>query len=266
MFEAYFDETGSHDGAAVLSVAGFIFESHKASEMRTRWQKVLDENKMPYLHMSEFAAGGGPYRHLGKDKRIEIQRELHAILHDAAMCGIVISVSKEAFNRSGLSDSALPNPYALCCYLCLLAVVETLGERKLEANLTYFFEEGHRNQPTTNQMMVFLFRNLERVTHSFIPKSDGGPIQAADMLAWLHNKYVANLLRGEDRMRQDLRALVSRVRCDAACLTTVGDIDAIFERMRKSISETPSVRVSGIFAGMPFGRTVSNSCAERSYW
>ena len=162
VFEAYFDETGSHDDAEVLSIAGFILESNKAAEMRLRWQEVLDVNQMPFLHMKDFDGGGGPYRHLADAKRIAIQRQLHAILYDAAICGIVISVSKDAFIQSGLRDSALPNPYALCCYLALIAVSRALGERRQLSHLSFFFEEGHRHQSMTNEPCHFYSAIMKR--------------------------------------------------------------------------------------------------------
>lgn len=66
MFEAYFDETGSHDASPVLSVAGFIFSEGKADDLRTRWGEALERSGVDLIHMVEFEGGSGRYAHLSK--------------------------------------------------------------------------------------------------------------------------------------------------------------------------------------------------------
>lgn len=42
VMEAYFDESGTHDGSSSLCVAGYLFEKENATALGIEWQKMLE--------------------------------------------------------------------------------------------------------------------------------------------------------------------------------------------------------------------------------
>ncbi|HVZ61540.1 MAG TPA: DUF3800 domain-containing protein [Terriglobales bacterium] len=61
MFEAYFDESGIHKGAAVCVVAGFYGSHSSWRAMESQWSKVLSNEDVEEFHAKEFWG-----RHSGK--------------------------------------------------------------------------------------------------------------------------------------------------------------------------------------------------------
>ena len=55
LVEAYFDESGSHDGSPVLCVAGFIIEKEKCKRMDDDIAETLEKFHLPYFRMSACA-------------------------------------------------------------------------------------------------------------------------------------------------------------------------------------------------------------------
>jgi hypothetical protein len=62
---AYFDESGSHDSAPVLCLAGFVIEQAKGQEMTERWRLMLDAFGLPFFHMTACANGTSPFMRAG---------------------------------------------------------------------------------------------------------------------------------------------------------------------------------------------------------
>ena len=74
--EAFFDESGSHEGAAILCLAGYIFKKNEAIKLWHEWRKVLHWKKLPYFHMVDCGHGNGPFANLSKNERVAVQTKL----------------------------------------------------------------------------------------------------------------------------------------------------------------------------------------------
>jgi len=59
--EAYFDESGTHHGSADICIAGYLFEKDKAADLDAVWQRMLQENGLPFFHMVDCVQGTGPF-------------------------------------------------------------------------------------------------------------------------------------------------------------------------------------------------------------
>ena len=74
MFEAYFDESGTHDGAHVLCVAGYLFESKKCKSLDLAWQAMLAEYNLPFFHMVDCIHRVFPFDHLSKEECVAVEK------------------------------------------------------------------------------------------------------------------------------------------------------------------------------------------------
>lgn len=118
------------------------------------------------------------------------------------------------------------------------------------------FEAGHANQPHSEEMMSRIFSMVPGVSYRFVTKAEGGPIQAAEMFAGLHNRYIASLIVGQARMRAVLRALARNVPLFPASLGSVGDIFSLLARLG---FPSPPVTLTGCLGQHALGI----SCTER---
>lgn len=213
------DESGSHDGAPKLCIAGFVFEADEAVKLDAEWREVLVREKIPYMRMSQFTKDGcEPYAHLSRSRRIEIEKELIAIIRKHRSLAFASGISETMYSR--VCADYFPMPHVMTAYTWCLIDCEKLVEmwardHNLDGQIAYYFESGHKHQGLANRAWDKLFSDEDRRkrfrygSHSFIDKADAGALQAADMLAYLACKWFGRGLPGTvSGMRKDLQQLL----------------------------------------------------------
>jgi hypothetical protein len=98
--------------------------------------------------------------------------------------------------------------------MCLAAVQSWIKESQINGKVAYFFESGHENQIDANKIMKRIFddstlrQSYRYVAHAFVQKEEIRPVQAADILAWLHRNYVIRAFKGNNIARKDYLSLI----------------------------------------------------------
>lgn len=220
VIESYFDDSGCHDGSHGLTIAGFVFEREHARQMRAEWAAVLAQHDLAYFHMVDFAPGNGPYKHLSQSERIAIQMQLQDVLYRHAAFGFAVSARQADFGELYGYTPSLPNAFSLCCSICLAIVSDWMAFHKHSSlNAAFFFEAGNKHQGDAAALMQRMCVARQDISCSFVSKRvGGGPVQAADMFAWLQNKYLKSHIAGERRLRKDLKAIVENINCTGVIL------------------------------------------------
>lgn len=232
MFEAYFDETGSHDHAPVLSLAGFMFAEGRAAELRERWAETLAPHGIDVIHMVEWEGRAGPYRGLDPVTHRRLHFRLVELIGETADCGVALALNKGAFDDAHLDLSIFRTPYTFLCHIALCCMSERMGETGRPMLGTIHFEQGpRRTAGHAGAVMRGLLPASGPVSCQFVPKEHGGPIQAADMFAWLHNKNVTNLMHGKNIPRKEILELERSIPLHAVCLTSPEHIYALLVRL-----------------------------------
>jgi hypothetical protein len=218
MVEAYFDESGSHEGSPVLCVAGYIVEKDACVRLDAEWERVLNKFGLPFFRMSACAHGTYPFKRLSMDERIAVEKELIAIIKANLTYGIAVTVQPEMYDAImpsapdlAIGDSA----YTFCARTCLTAVKVWARDQKYAGDIAYFFESGHRSQSHANALMNEVFANsglrkeYRYVSHTFADKQKVRPLQAADIIAWQwHTDHKRRMSGKADRPRLDCRELM----------------------------------------------------------
>ena len=190
MIEAYFDESGSHEGSPILCVAGFIIEADAAREMEARWQTMLDTYRLPFFHMVDCAHGVEPFDILSRDERIAAEKEAISIIRNKITYGIAVTVNPVEFEHTVPKSAELGSAYSLCAHMCLTAVRGWATKFNYPGNIAYVFEAGHASQSEANAIMIRIFdlphlrADHRYVSHTFGDKRVVLPLQAADVIAW----------------------------------------------------------------------------------
>lgn len=219
LLETYFDESYSDKSPRILAVAGYVFEEGACLEFDLEVKGLLDRCSLPYFHMVDCAQGAKPFDHLDKSERIDVATQMIALIRRYTAYGIAFAVNQDdhrAIFPEGFfpPDVPLHDPYTYCCHSCLAGVQSWLDRTGFDGSVKYFFESGHRSAPKSAILMDRIFNspNLSReyryAAHGFVPKIRR-PVQAADMLAWLHYTDLKNLFSSTPRpKRKDFIALV----------------------------------------------------------
>jgi len=214
---AYFDESGSHDGAPILCVAGYIFRKSEAIKLGHEWRKVLRWKKLPYFHMVECAHGNGVFANLTKAERVEVQTRLIESIKAHAVQGIAVTVDPVEYaafpgrlrTKPGLYDNA----YAFCAQVIMTGVSVFIERNPRVGKMAYFFESGHASRPQADEIMRTMFaqpaikQQFRYSLHGFVEKADAPQIQAADLLAWQWYTDRRHQLEGRPR-RKDCASLL----------------------------------------------------------
>lgn len=202
--EAYFDESGT-DGAQ-LTVAGYLFDATRIGEFSDKWNELLMQHDLPFLHMKDFAPGKKyPFNKLSRDERVRLQMRFMKLIKTYTVNGIVYSLKNEKDNSGKYYNEAAKK--------AAYSAVEWANQTSFIGKVSYFFEAGAFGQKLLEAEFQAIASDPalsdahHYATHGFIPKVGNPGVQAADFLAWQYNHYTGRREK-KDVARLDFRALL----------------------------------------------------------
>jgi hypothetical protein len=215
--QAFFDESSSHEGAAILCLAGLIFKKSEAIKLGHEWRKVLQWKDLPYFRMVECAHGNGPFANLSKPERIEVATRMIEIVKRRAVQAIAVTVDNADFlsvmAEHPRAARVYKTAYTFCTHMVIAGVGSWIYANPKVGQMAYFFEDGHASAPQSKSIMNDLFAVPEKAEqyryagYAFVPKRKSYAVQAADLLAWQWSKDKKNQLEGRPR-RKDCESLL----------------------------------------------------------
>jgi hypothetical protein len=188
--EGYFDESGTLDEPpGIFCVSGYFIEVDAAKQMDAEWDKILAEHSIPYFHMVDCAHGAGIFAGMPVEERSDVVKKLIDLIKTFTIEGYSIFASSDVFE----SSLGSPDIYSECVSGCVMALHQFLRMSRVEGDVAYFFEDGHKNKGNAYNHIA---KNVKRPGDSvtFAAKEKIRLIQAADLLAWQSTKYAKDYL------------------------------------------------------------------------
>jgi Protein of unknown function (DUF3800) len=218
MMEAYFDESGTHDGSPVVCVAGYLFDSEQAFHLDREWVEVLKEFGLSHFHAHHCAHRILEFKGMSDEHRTKLLMRLVGIIKRRMTIGIAVSMSETDFGKVAPPIWTKGGPYALCAFQVLSAVTAWAEKCSYHGKISYFFEAGHKHQNLTNDAIEQLasgpigYDGLRYQSHAFAGKLDLRPLQAADLLAYEWYKELKRLKEPSTgrAMRRSLESLLNQ--------------------------------------------------------
>jgi len=217
MMEAYFDESGTHEGSPVMCVVGYLFTAEQALHLDREWAATLDQFGLDHFHAADCAHGVGPFSALNREQRRDLIIKLVGIIKRRMEIGIAVSVSETDFGKTAPPKWEKAGPYSLAALHVLAGVVSWAHKRDYTGKISYFFEAGHKHQRVTNTAIEWLTQKgsdyLRYHSHTFAGKKELRPLQAADLLAYEWQKELRriNVVEAKRRpMRRSLESLLEQ--------------------------------------------------------
>lgn len=213
--EVYFDESGTHDGSSMMTMAGYLFKKEQAQRFSRDWAKCLKRLGLPAAHMTDCATGNGDYANMSMEQRILSEKLLIESIKHRSLLGFSVAVDPQLYHdvMGPFADSM--SPYSMLLMTAVIAVRNWAVSTAYNGRIAYFFESGHRNANEANQYMSMISEYGPEVVgfmyyyaHAFLDKRNALPLQAADMLAWFHRNHLMKVREGRTKPRADFLALV----------------------------------------------------------
>jgi hypothetical protein len=211
----YFDESGTHAGARLMTLAGYWFDSVQAARFAREWTKDLRSLGLSHAHMTDCALGFGEYVGMSMPDRIRSEKMLIENIKRRSRFGFSVTINPFRYAEAMVGIKGTPSCYSLLLMLCVQQVTSLAHAKDYQGKLAYFFESGHANANEAQKYMNLIAAlgpesvDYHRYAgHSFVDKRIALPLQAADMLAWQTRHYYERLLAGHERPRKDFVALV----------------------------------------------------------
>ena len=247
--EAYFDESYESGTASgrLLCVAGYVFLKSKARTFETKWAALLRRYGLPYFRMSSCAHGASPFDRLDKNDRVKAEKEAIALIRESAAYGLAVTVDEAEFDSLAVANERIATAYEFCVWICLLATRIWVEKHRPLAQIAYFFESGHADQPRANMVMKRIFdhptlRETYRYSgHAFVPKETSLPTQAAEMLAW--HWFQDSKRRREGKKpnpRKDTFALITEKDLGSLHLDALLIVEIMLELSKSELYGSPS--------------------------
>lgn len=216
IFEAYFDESGIHDGAVVTMVAGALAKRSSWLSINRQWESILDKFGVTLFHATDLSNFRGEYKCWDEIKRRRFTTILLDIIIREKPTVFGIGVRNELYTKIKLDFQDVPlNSYQFCCEWCMSWVGRYVGSKRHVPPVNVAFEAGQKFTTATIKDTRRLLRSeLGRERHGIamvntVVKSEATPLQVADLIAYeLYKWHTSKRVQSSPHLRHPLMRLI----------------------------------------------------------
>lgn len=189
LLRAYFDDSGTHDDAPAVVVAGYLASAEKWHEFACEWAGMLSEGNLTYWHQVDFAHRVTEYIGWTEEKRVMFMQRAIGIIKNTVIAGVSCGVNTTAFRE--LAPRLPLRPYAFCAMGCFKHLEKWAFENSHRDPIDCIFEAGTQGESEISDMVRELTSDEdgERLGFRIDPLRLGKkkqllPLQTADILAY----------------------------------------------------------------------------------
>lgn len=95
----YLDESGTHRGSRIMSMAGYWFDSRQAARFSRDWAKDLAAMGLTHAHMTDCALGFGEYANMSKADRVKVQTLLIQHIKRRSVFGFGVVIDQNRYDE-----------------------------------------------------------------------------------------------------------------------------------------------------------------------
>ncbi|MGD1018237.1 MAG: DUF3800 domain-containing protein [Verrucomicrobiia bacterium] len=197
--DAFFDESGHYADTDFICLAGYVAEDDGWLAFCKDWRERLRVNDIPYIHMKELMRPDGVYRGKGWSEahRDDVLSEFITKIQAHTLAGFGIGFDAKYFRSLSTEDQEVlaRDPHFFCFQRLMKRIVGQLLNWKYEASVSVWFDDHQKYSIECYKLWSAL-----RVKHadmksairsiSFADDEYFYPLQGADILAWLSNRWL----------------------------------------------------------------------------
>jgi hypothetical protein len=190
----YFDESGTHDGAAVSGMAGFVGDKRQWAKFEKRTYKLFARHRVNVFHAVDVRRTKNDFKGWSVDRKIKFLDEFHHIINGTLHSGVAAFISETDYNYyCGLNwpkGTRRDSKYGILFRACLSQTIDTIAgvPSTTEPRLRVVLEDGHKNRDDAARIYSWAegrigqHRALSGLT--FADKVGCLPLAAADLFAY----------------------------------------------------------------------------------
>ena len=190
-YSAYFDESGSPDEGTHVIVSGFVAEVGQWFHFEREWRSILGAHGVSVFHGNDFGVGKGEFKSWRDDetKRKSFLDSLVGVIRRRTDKSFSTAIPLDDFRKVDhefLLKESVGYPYPLAARVCMARVDEWAAARDISLPIEFLFEDGakHKGQ------LLWITEKDGKPTPTFKKKHEVIQFQAADLLAWEHNRLL----------------------------------------------------------------------------
>ena len=174
ILQAYVDDSGSGKREPFFALGGFISTYENWARLADAWENALRSSPaIPYFKMSNAYAKRGVFEGWERkdiDAKISV---LTGIIQSYVMVRISSSVDRRAYDRylAGKSPPEIDDPYFLCFYQLIYAVLVHQRRYKWDTQIDWIFDE----QDKLGKATVAEFKQFKAMAHPSVRPLIGSP-------------------------------------------------------------------------------------------
>jgi hypothetical protein len=197
MLRIYMDESGTHDGSPVVTVAAYVGKSKEWQNFTRRWKHA--NKPIEVFHAADCQALRGEFKGWTPEQRDEHVKRLLPILAQSELFGQAVGINMldydaAMFNRPDLKHM-FGSPYATCFHWTVATIMDHVESAGTNERIAFFHEQNDFQEEALaafNWIKDRRFGNRSMLSLTFAGKGDLVPLQAADVLAYEANKKLRN--------------------------------------------------------------------------
>lgn len=208
LMRGFYDESGTHDGSPVTTIAGWIFATDHARPCWQAWSAELAEKNMPAFHANQFDHFARANKWT-KNEYNEFVGRLAAILKKYAWFGLSASVITADYNKlPAWLKKRIGDRYHFCFHALMHELQERLRHTTAPMPPLLFFEIKDKVIGRTLDDFVAM-NDYNLGTLIFADKQCVPMLQTADFLVYEVNHWLDDrLLSGKRVTRIQIKELV----------------------------------------------------------
>jgi hypothetical protein len=190
--KAYFDESGKHHQASVLSIFGLLMSAETCKELQRRWFREAARPPMIPLpfHMSHCVSGRGAFAHIDEDGRLKMQERMIRTINGLDVQAYGASVIRGDHQKVVATlqpNQTLRDPWFLAFEGGIAAMMKASSEAGKPHSITSVFDRQEefsiRAHQLYNDILATDLPYVDRLgSLSFSPKDKVAALQAIDLI------------------------------------------------------------------------------------
>lgn len=207
----FLDESGTHRGSRVVTVAGFMIPSESLQELEQEWRVELDRHNIAELHMREFVPPHGSCSGWSAEARRALLGSLIETIHRHTCCAVGAAIEIDEFFKNIYQvqmerhPDMVQSPYTWCMRYCMTQIADWCRNNNMVGRVDYVMDKGNAFRSEAEMEYVNAKQNPELAEQFYLGNLDFDDssstvgLQCADLLAYEMYKEADRRLSGSSR-------------------------------------------------------------------
>jgi Protein of unknown function (DUF3800) len=191
---AYFDESGTHAGAKISAMAGFVGDIRQWRKFEKRANKLFKRFRVDVFHTIDVRHSDKEFDGWTVDRKIEFLDEFQHVINGTLESGVASFIKADDYSYyealSWPPGTRRDTKYGLLFRACLSQIIDTIAHMPIgtEPRLRVVLEDGHRNAKDALRIYNFVANRIGQTRVlaglTYDNKKTSLPIAAADLFAY----------------------------------------------------------------------------------